>query len=405
MGVKPSNNMRVLVLLAVICAYAQASSSPASSTCLDFKEAYQGFDCCGNEDVREVGSQIVPKPAHQINYGSNPCDGKKPTADYWTNEACTTEDSQLDGSRNPAVLEQAGANVTAGYAGLIDSSSREPILTTYLQAGLCPVNVHFHLGAEHYSKGQFDETGTGPHGTSPGVRRSGEERQGFQCKLYDASDAKFTTEYDFKFCSDMHVGETYEIHWPHSAAGACGIPYQYQTPFYDGVFCTDGILSLGPSPPLNTYQKIGVQSQVFTIVNDEDYYYPDLMRGMIVEAETGAGQGSYGQNLAKYTGSTTGTSRDNEICSKYTPITWQVDRDCHLISASSFDKMCADMMQQRDDMSGDTHPHGSRVLVADFLAGNNHARRNFFGKEDHADDQEELLLEDRQDSEKTFLMS
>merc|ERR1712028_116908 len=231
-----TNNMRVLVLLTVICAYAQASSSPASSTCLDLKKVYQGNSCCGNDAVTEVGAQIVPKPAHQINYGNNPCDGKKPTADYWT----------------------------AGYAGLIDSSSREPILTTYLQAGLCPVSVHFHLGAEHYSKGQYDETGTGPHGTSPGVRRSGEERQGFQCKLYDASDAKFTTEYDFKFCSDMHVGETYEIHWPHSAAGACGTPNQYQTPFYDGVFCTDGILCLddtGDCTGLNTYQKVGVQSQ------------------------------------------------------------------------------------------------------------------------------------------------
>lgn len=207
----------------------------------------------------------------------------------------------------------------------------------------------------------------------------------FQCKLYDANDAKFTTEYDFKFCSDMHVGETYEIHWPQSAAGACGTPYQYQTPFYDGVFCKDDIITLDP---LNTFQKIGVQSQVFTVVNDEDYYYPDLIRGMIVEpANNDTPQGEFGQNVAKYTGSTTGTSRDNTLCSKFTPITWQVDRDCHLISASSFDKMCADMLQQRDDLSGDTEPHGARVLVEDFLAANNQQRRNFFGKKDHEDDE------------------
>ena len=377
--------MRVLVLFTVICAYAQATSN-SSSTCYNLKEAYQGFSCCGNDDHREVGAQLVPKPAHQFNYLNNPCDGKKPAEAYWNNENCTTDGSTADGGRNPAVFEQAGANVTAGYQGLIDASDRPPITTSFLEAGLCTVNVHFHLGAEHYSKGQFDETGTGPHGTSPSVRRSGEVRQGFQCNLYDPSDAKFTTEYDFKFCSDMHVGETYEIHWPQSAAGACGTPYQYQTPFYDGVFCTDGILSLSP---LNTFQKIGVQSQVFTIVNDEDYYYPDLIRGMIVEPDAGAAtpQGNFGQNIAKYTGSTTGTSRDNEICSKYTPITWQVDRDCHLISASSFDKMCADMLQQRDDMSGDTEPHGARVLVADFLAANNQQRRNFFGKKDHEDDE------------------
>merc|ERR1712061_688625 len=78
------------------------------------------------------------------------------------------------------------------------------------------------------------------------------------------------------------------------------------------------------------------------------------MRGWIVD-------GDYGLDIAKYTGSTTGTTRNNEICSRYTPITWQVDRKCHLISASSFDKMCADMKAQRDDMSKDLYAH---VLVS-----------------------------------------
>merc|ERR1712146_235232 len=136
------------------------------------------------------------------------------------------------------------------------------------------------------------------------------------------------------------------------------------TPFYDGVFCMPNIISLSP---LNTFEKIGVQSQVYTIVNDESYYYPDLIRGMIVDGE-------YGADVAKYTGSTTGTTRDNEVCSQFTPITWQVDRKCHLISASSFDKMCADMMNQHDDMSGDLHAHGSRELVADEFAADNHHR-------------------------------
>merc|ERR1712187_175307 len=149
-----------------------------------------------------------------------------------------------------------------------------------------------------------------------------------------------------------------------SAAGACGTPHQYQTPFYDGVFCMPNIISL---EPLNTFMKIGVQAQVFTIVNDESYYYPDLFRGMIVD-------GNFGKDMAYYTGSTTGTSRNNTVCSSYTPITWQVDRKCHLISASSFDKMCADMLNQADDMSSDVHAHGSRELVADKLAANNFKR-------------------------------
>ena len=81
-----------------------------------------------------------------------------------------------------------------------------------------------------------------------------------------------------------------------------------------GVFCRDGIISLDP---LNTYQKIGVQAQVYTIINDDNYYYPDLIRGMIVDGEMG-------KDLSIYTGSTTGETRDDEVCSRYTPITWQV---------------------------------------------------------------------------------
>jgi len=165
----------------------------------------------------------------------------------------------------------------------------------------------------------------------------------------------------------MVVGETYEVHWPHSAAGACGTRWQYQEPFYDGVFCKDGVITIAP---LNTYEKIGVQGQVFTIVNSDDpaYYYPNLVNGMIVE-------GDKGQDMAMYTGSTTGTSRNNFLCSRYTPITWQVDRKCHMVSASSFDKMCADMLSMADDLSPDVHAHGARELVADQYAANNQQSR------------------------------
>merc|ERR1712166_412395 len=179
---------------------------------------------------------------------------------------------------------------------------------------------------------------------------------------FDNHTDKFRTPYKWHHCADMMVGETYEIHWPHSTVGACNTPNQYQSPFYDGVFCN--LVSL---EGLNTFTKIGVQSQVFTIVNDENYYYPDLMRGMIIDGE-------YGADVGKYTGSTTGTSRDNTVCSRFTPITWHVDRKCHLISASSFDKMCADMKTQSDDMSDDLYPHGARELVKDEFAADNHNR-------------------------------
>jgi len=314
--------------------------------------------------------------------GTNPCEGAKlyhadPTANdgsgdfYFANTNCTGTDSLN------AALEQSGTNVTVGYQGDIDTSetetlpNRQPITTPYWQAGLCPVNVHWHLGAEHLSVGEFDENGVGP--AKDNRRLAADARLGFRCHYYDATDPKYTTEYNWQHCVDMHVGETYEIHWPHSADGLCGTPWQYQSPFYDGVFCTTGKTISGMTggislDPLNTFERIGVQAQIFTIVNDENYYHPNLIRGMLVD-------GDYGADITKYTGSTTGTTRSNEICSKYTPITWQVDRKCHIISASSFDKMCADMKEMADDMSMDFHAHGARELVLDEYAANNHANR------------------------------
>jgi Delta carbonic anhydrase len=219
-----------------------------------------------------------------------------------------------------------------------------------------------HLGAEHYSVGEFDELGLGPSEIHTRRKLSGKAREGFQCRLYDEKDPMFTTEYEWKHCMEMEVGQTYEVHWPHSAAGACGTLNQFQTPFYDGVFCNKELIT-------DTAAQIGVQAQVFTIVNDESYFYPDLMRGMIVDTSS-----QLGVDLATYTGSTTGDKVNNTVCSPYTPITWQVDRKCHLISASTFDKMCADMKAQRDDMSDDLEAHGSRTLVGDNLAADNQVR-------------------------------
>jgi hypothetical protein len=346
-----------LLVLATIAATALAAGKVhKGSTCGGIKQAYRGSSCCGQSTSNATHFQVVP--AQNIAAGTNVCAGKKPSAAYFNNENCT----DVKGVRQ--VLEQAGANITKGYKGQINATSRQPIVGPYYKHGLCPVNVHWHQGTEHYSLDQYDERGSGPTFTP-------KERRGFRCHHYNKADTKFTTPYKWEHCLDMQVGETYEVHWPHSKAGACGTPNQYQTPFYDGVFCTDGIITLSP---LNVHRTVGVQGQVFTIVNDEKYFYPDLFRGMIVD-------GAYGQDIATYTGSTTGTSRNNQICSKYTPITWQVDRKCHLISASSFDKMCADMKQQRDDMSSDLHPHGSRTLVADFLAADNLQRRKFFQTE------------------------
>ena len=307
-------------------------------------------------------------PPAVVDPNLNPCEGQQPfhagpNDGYFSNVNCFRD-------AVTQTLEQAGGNVTRGYVGGMDAGPRRPITQPYSQVGLCPVNVHWHLGAEHLSVGQYDEYGTGPPTTNSsgsGSSSSGRrqlavgERRGGRCHYYRNTDPKFTTPYNWRFCTNMKVGETYEVHWPHSAAGACGTQWQMQSPFYDGVFCRDGIITIAP---LNTYQKIGVQSQTFVVVNDEAYYQPNLFKGMLTH-------GQHGLDMAMYTGSTTGTSRNNQVCSRYTPITWQVDRKCHLVSASSFDKMCQDMLNNRDDMSMDIYPHGAREVVAHALTANN----------------------------------
>jgi len=353
--------------------------SGLTMTCGDWKQLYKDEECCGEPE--KISNYVsVPKPHHRS--GTNPCHNAKaltqgdPDTGPEVREAMDNFYCFEDAVRQAG--EQAGGDVTRGYLGSLETDV-VPISVPYFKTALCPVNVHWHLGAEHRSEGEYDEAGTSPgHAGTPdanapahadGDRRLDESpRYGYSCHHYDAGDSTFTTEYAWKHCLEMHVGETYEVHWPHSALGACGTPNQYQSPFYDGVFCHATSQLLGSLEPQNIADNVGVQGQVFTIVNDEQYYYPDLIRGMIVDVDH-----DMGQDVAVYTGSTTGTSRDNEVCSAYTPITWQVDRKCHLISASSFDKMCADMKQMRDDMSMDLHPHGARELVLQELSANNQA--------------------------------
>jgi len=283
---------------------------------------------------------------------------------------------------------QAGANVTKGYEGDLEVGDIMPITEPYIKTALCPVNVHWHKGAEHFSVGEYDCSDPEKCGPPPATKKGDDEDDkerrdlaeveaplGYQCNYYDPDDEKFTKPFDWKFCVDMEVGQTYEVHWPHSAFGACGTPNQYQTPFKDGVFCNldketfETVLGSDGGRQA-VASNVGVQAQVFTIVNDDtgDYYYENLFGGMIVDDDMGT-------DMAIYTGSTTGSKVNNEICSPYTPITWQVDRKCHLISASSFDKMCSRMLSQRDNMSGDLYPHGSRIMVADHLAADNQQSR------------------------------
>ena len=147
---------------------------------------------------------------------------KSTSSFYDTLEANTCAGAKLQADNAPCVdlnVPQAGANVTKGYVGNLDMGDVVPNTKPYFQSKMCPVNVHWHLGSEHYSYGEFDEMGDGPHGNQPRPNwanrdlAEGEVRDGFRCRHYDATDEKFTKPYEWKYCVGMEVGETYEVHW------------------------------------------------------------------------------------------------------------------------------------------------------------------------------------------------
>merc|ERR1739848_976414 len=143
-------------------------------------------------------SLLTAKPGSNLEtqFGANPCAGTKPKTEFDDHD-CTAA----------AASEQAGADVTQGVQGEMDTIGSDgkpvkPVTKPLGNAGMCPVNVHWHSGAEHRSTGEYDENGKG---YKDGRQLGGAGRRGNQCYLYDKTDSKYTTEYDWKHCKAMHV--------------------------------------------------------------------------------------------------------------------------------------------------------------------------------------------------------
>jgi len=142
------------------------------------------LDMCPDDDMTEeegMGNDeesmptfCRPPPAME-----NVCEGTDPK---FESVPC-----MVDGVVN--ALEQAGRDVTEGCQGEFETEA-EPITTTFFEAGLCPVNVHWHRGTEHVSVGQCDENGKGPNcmlgvGRGNGSCPNAPPRLGF---VYNSSD-------------------------------------------------------------------------------------------------------------------------------------------------------------------------------------------------------------------------
>ena len=89
-------------------------------TCGDVKEMFEKVDCCGSP-AKSTNMITYPKPPTMLS-GTNVCEGKKVSLD---NTDCVVNEVVV-------VLEQAGANITKGYVGGLDTGDRVPITTSYL---------------------------------------------------------------------------------------------------------------------------------------------------------------------------------------------------------------------------------------------------------------------------------
>lgn len=217
---------------------------------------------------------------------------------------------------------QAPRDVTRGSPGLKSPRGVMP-MTSCAEMDL--VNFHFHLGAEHRSEGQYDVEQGEWDGTGL--------RPGYFCNSDFGLDESANEPYNFQFCDNVQVGNTYEVHWVHSTGG--------------DAFKTDG---LNGAFSRKNNPIVAVESQAIKIVNHESYSDFSL-DGMLDSGD-----------VALYLGSTTGPSYSNEICSAF-QVNWLVDRDCKAVSASAFDNVCRRMVEFYG-MSVDIAPQSARVLVA-----------------------------------------
>lgn len=203
-------------------------------------------------------------------------------------------------------------------------SSRVKIVPWATYKTMTHVNTHFHLGAEHKSDGEYDIAGTASSISSA--------TPGYKCDTSTFPSNQMAA-YDFQYCKEVEVGETYELHWVHSNNGVS---------LGGGL---GGAFARGQNP------TVSVAGQVFVVVNDPSEAIPDLVDKF---------QEFQGFSVRSYMGSTTGGSYNNEICSPYT-VSWHVDPTCRLVDAASFDQMCK--ILKENDAEADIHPHSSRAIV------------------------------------------
>jgi len=215
--------------------------------------------------------------------------------------------------------------------------------------------VHYHLGAEHKSDEYKDDTDSKAYDASHARRlaASAKVRPGYMCAT-TALTAAEKVAYTFKHCTgEVEVGKSYEVHYVHSSAGYHKVTGAGFTTAANAERMSDGLGGAANGRGMLNPMVV-VQAQIFQIVNDANAPADDDMLH-------GWSHITHDANTVMYSGSTTGPSHNNAVCSPYA-ITWHVDKKCRKISAASFDGLCQ-QMKEKYNMKSDLHPHGSRIIV------------------------------------------
>lgn len=237
------------------------------------------------------------------------------------------------GPQAPRDLSTTGGQLTPG-----ENAPTAAVLNEIQAQAMFQTNIHFHLGAEHKSDSYNDGSFSDAYDTGEG---STSERPGWMCPTTGLSSAQLDDSYEWEYCKgDMHVGMSYEVHYVHSSAGKAT---QYQE---------DGLASAAGGGKIANPMVV-VEAMVFQIIAGEEIDDADLAHGW---------EHTPHEEALAYSGSTTGTGNDNELCSPYV-VTWHVDPYCHQVTAATFDNMCK-QMSELYGMKKDLKPHGSRILVS-----------------------------------------
>ncbi|CAJ1334320.1 unnamed protein product [Effrenium voratum] len=193
---------------------------------------------------------------------------------------------------------QSPRDVTPGYVGHLTTRYEpygEEERRNFLQA-----NLHFHLGAEHRSAGEYDQD-------PPTSGLESTVAPGLFCKT-DGLTAPELADYTFEHCKNVSVGNTYEFHWVFST----GAPGQLADDGNEGELgIADG---LGGAFARTVNADVIVRGQVCLIYNNASLDTDAKTEADYADFLTKWRSPKPGQAV-KYVGSTTGSSYNNVVCS------------------------------------------------------------------------------------------